>query len=61
MIFDCYENRINIVLVKTISRFARNTVDLLETVSRLKSLGWRRNHFSSGKPPNQQKSSLSMV
>jgi len=39
MIFECYENRIDIVLVKTISRFARNTVDLLETVSRLKGLG----------------------
>lgn len=37
--FDCYENRIDIVLVKTISRFARNTVDLLETVSRLKGIG----------------------
>jgi len=39
LIFDCYENRIDIVLVKTISRFARNTVDLLDTVSRLKRLG----------------------
>jgi DNA invertase Pin-like site-specific DNA recombinase len=39
LIFDCCENRIDIVLVKTISRFARNTVDLLETVSRLKGLG----------------------
>lgn len=39
LIFDCYENRIDIVLVKTISRFARNTVDLLETVSKLKGLG----------------------
>lgn len=39
LIFDCYENRVDIVLVKTISRFARNTVDLLETVSRLKGLG----------------------
>lgn len=39
MIFDCYENRIDIVLVKTISRFARNTVDLIETVIRLKALG----------------------
>jgi len=37
LIFDCYE--IDTVLVKTISRFARNTVDLLETVSRLKGLG----------------------
>lgn len=39
LISDCYENRIDIFLVKTISRFARNTVDLLETVSRLKGLG----------------------
>lgn len=39
MIFGCYENRIDIVVVETISRFAGNTVDLLETVSRLKSLG----------------------
>ena len=39
LIFDCYENRVDIVLVKTISRFARNTVDLLDTVRRLKSLG----------------------
>lgn len=39
LIFDCYENRVDIVLVKTINRFARNTVDLLETVSRLKGLG----------------------
>ncbi|KAF0194233.1 MAG: site-specific recombinase DNA invertase Pin [Bacillota bacterium] len=39
LIFDCYEYRIDIVLLKTISRFARNTVDLLETVSRLKGLG----------------------
>ena len=38
LIFDCYENFIDIVIVKTISRFARNTVDLLETVSRLKGL-----------------------
>lgn len=39
LIFDCYENKFDIVLVKTISRFARNTVDMLETVSRLKGLG----------------------
>lgn len=39
MIFDCYENQIDIILVKTISHFARNVVDLLETVRRLKSIG----------------------
>ena len=36
---DCEAGRIDIVLVKSISRFARNTVDLLETVRRLKALG----------------------
>lgn len=35
LINDCYDNLIDVVLVKTISRFARNTVDLLETVRRL--------------------------
>lgn len=39
MIFDCYENLIDIVLVKSISRLARNTVDLLETVNNLRSMG----------------------
>lgn len=39
MIMDAYDHRFRIVLVKTISRFARNTVDLLETVERLKFLG----------------------
>ncbi len=36
---DCDAGKIDIVLVKSISRFARNTVDLLETVRRLKKLG----------------------
>ncbi len=39
MIINAYDHRFRIVLVKTISRFARNTVDLLETVERLKFLG----------------------
>ena len=39
MIFDCYENHIDIVLVKSISRLARNTVDLLETVNKLRCMG----------------------
>jgi len=36
---DCNAGKINIVLCKSISRFARNTVDLLETVRHLKSIG----------------------
>ena len=39
MLEDCEAGRIDIVLTKSISRFARNTVDLLETVRHLKNLG----------------------
>ena len=39
LVADCDVGRIDIVLCKSISRFARNTVDLLETVRHLKSLG----------------------
>lgn len=36
MIADCDAGKIDIILTKSISRFARNTVDLLETVRHLK-------------------------
>ena len=39
MLEDCEAGKIDIVLTKSISRFARNTVDLLKTVRRLKELG----------------------
>lgn len=39
LVSDCEAGKIDIVLTKSISRFARNTVDLLETVRHLKSLG----------------------
>ena len=39
MVADCEAGKINIVLTKSISRFARNTVDLLSTVRHLKELG----------------------
>ena len=39
LIEDCEQGKIDIVLCKSISRFARNTVDLLKTVRRLKELG----------------------
>ena len=39
MIADCEAGKINIVLTKSISRFARNTVDLLATIRHLKELG----------------------
>nr|AXS01375.1 Resolvase, N-terminal domain protein [uncultured bacterium] len=39
MLADCEAGKIDIILVKSISRFARNTLDLLGTVRRLKELG----------------------
>lgn len=39
MLADCEAGKIDIVLTKSISRFARNTIDLLNTVRRLKELG----------------------
>ena len=39
LLADCEDGKIDIILVKSISRFARNTVDLLNTVRRLKELG----------------------
>ena len=39
LIADCKEGKIDMVITKSISRFARNTVTLLQTVRDLKSLG----------------------
>ena len=39
MLKDCETGKIDIILCKSISRFARNTVDILETVRHLKELG----------------------
>ena len=39
LINDCKEGKVDVILTKSISRFARNTVDLLSTVRHLKDLG----------------------
>ena len=39
LLSDCRAGKIDLILVKSISRFARNTVTLLETVRELKALG----------------------
>lgn len=39
MLEECEAGRIDIILTKSISRFARNTVDLLDTVRHLKEIG----------------------
>jgi DNA invertase Pin-like site-specific DNA recombinase len=62
MLFDCRDGNIDLILTKSISRFARNTVTLLETVRELKTLEvaiyfeeqkWRiRKFFEEGRPWN---------
>lgn len=51
LIADCEAGKIDIVLTKSISRFARNTVDLLATVRRLKEIGvevrFEKEHINS--------------
>lgn len=51
LIADCEAGKIDIVLTKSISRFARNTVDLLETVRHLKEIGvevrFEKEHINS--------------
>lgn len=39
MVEDCEAGKIDIIITKSISRFARNTVDLLNTVRHLKDIG----------------------
>ncbi len=39
MLDDCRSGKIDIILAKSISRFSRNTVDLLNTIRELKDLG----------------------
>ncbi|WP_337527581.1 recombinase family protein [Zhenhengia sp.] len=39
MMLDSYENRFNIILVKSISRFGRNVIDVLEALKKLDVLG----------------------
>jgi len=39
LLADCHAGKIDMIITKSISRFARNTVTLLETVRMLKALG----------------------
>ena len=39
MISDCEHGKIDMIITKSISRFARNTVDTIETVRKLKATG----------------------
>ena len=39
MIEDCRRHKLDLILVKSVSRFSRDTVDALETTRELKRLG----------------------
>jgi len=39
MLADCYDGKIELIITKTISRFARNTLESLEILRKLNSLG----------------------
>lgn len=39
MLDDCEDEKIDLIITKSISRFARNTVDLLKVIRRLKDIG----------------------
>ena len=57
LISDCEAGKIDIILTKSISRFARNTVDLLKTVRHLKerniSVRFEREHIDSLSPDGE--------
>ncbi len=38
MLADCYNNKIDLIVTKSISRFGRNTVDTLDTINRLRAI-----------------------
>ncbi len=59
LIEDCRTGKIDVIITKSISRFARNTVTLLNTIRELKDIGidtrcscWqdRFNHYKIGQP-----------
>ena len=39
MLFDCRQGKIDLILTKSVTRFARNTVDSIQTIRMLKELG----------------------
>ena len=55
MLNDCHNGKIDLILTKSLTRFARNTVTLLSTVRGLKSLGidvyFEKKDFYTAKVP----------
>jgi site-specific DNA recombinase len=38
MLSDCYDHKIDLIITKSVSRFGRNTVDILDVINKLRSL-----------------------
>ena len=38
MLSDCYDHKIDLIITKSVSRFGRNTVDILNVINKLRSL-----------------------
>ncbi|MBW9155523.1 recombinase family protein [Clostridium tagluense] len=38
MLLDCYDRKIDLIITKSVSRFGRNTVDILDVINKLRSL-----------------------
>lgn len=57
MLYDCREGKIDLVVTKSISRFARNTADCLEMVRKLTDLGihilFEREHLDTREMENE--------
>lgn len=45
MVRDTMEGRIDLIVTKSVSRFARNTVDSLTTVRKLKAAGFEKENI----------------
>lgn len=58
MIADCEQGKIDIIYTKSISRFARNFVDCMETLEKLKTLGVTVIFEENGIDTSQNKSEL---
>jgi len=39
MIKDCVNGKIDMIITKSVTRFARNTIDSIKTIRKLKALG----------------------
>ena len=66
MISDCLDGQVDLILTKSISRFARNTVDTVTTIRKLKEKGVavyfeKKDFYTVKMPINAVNTALSKV